>query len=74
MEAIRFLEDTKSVNWDYDNEADTLYMSIGKPRKAMSLDVGEGTIVRYDEKNKEVVGMTFVGLRERFMSQLKKAV
>jgi uncharacterized protein YuzE len=74
MEAIRFLEDTKNVDWDYDGEADTLYMSIGKPRNAMSLDVGEGTIVRYDGESKEVVGVTFVGLRERFISQLKKAV
>jgi len=38
----------------------------------MSLDVGEGTIVRYDEESKEVVGVTFVGLRERFIRQLKK--
>jgi hypothetical protein len=35
MEAIRFLEDTKNVNWDYDNEADTLYMSISRPREAI---------------------------------------
>jgi uncharacterized protein YuzE len=74
MEAIKFLEDTKNVSWDYDDEGDTLYMSIGKPREAMSLDVGDGTIVRYDEESKEVVGVTFVGLRERFVSQLKKAV
>lgn len=74
MEAIKFLEDTKNAIWDYDNEADTLYMSIGRPHEAMSLDVGEGTIVRYDEESKEVVGVTFVGLRERFMSQLKKTV
>jgi uncharacterized protein YuzE len=72
MEAIKFLEDTKNATWDYDDEADTLYMSVGKAREAMSLDVGEGTIVRYDEESKEVVGVTFVGLRERFMRQLKK--
>jgi len=56
------------------NEADTLYMSIGEPHEAMSLDVGEGTIVRYDEESKDVVGVTFAGLRERFMKQLKEAV
>jgi uncharacterized protein YuzE len=74
MEAIKFLENTKNVNWDYDEEADTLYMSIGLPREAMSIDVGEGTIVRYDEHAKEVVGVTFAGLRERFVRELKEAV
>ncbi|MDD5673842.1 MAG: DUF2283 domain-containing protein [Chitinivibrionales bacterium] len=73
METIKFLENTKNVNWDYDDEADTLYMSMGQPRDALSLDVGNGTIVRYDEQSKEVVGMTFVGLRERFIKQLKEA-
>lgn len=71
MEAIRFLEDTKNADWDYDEEADTLYMSVGKPREATGLDVGNGTIVRYDELTHEVVGLTFVGLRDRFIRQLR---
>ncbi|HEY7559981.1 MAG TPA: DUF2283 domain-containing protein [Candidatus Binatia bacterium] len=35
--------------WEYDGDADTLYMSFGKPRPAVGVDVGEGVIVRYDE-------------------------
>jgi len=73
MEAMKFLEDTAHVNLDYDEEADTLYLSVGEPREAMGMDVGEGTIVRYDEKTKEVVGVTLVGLRGRFVKELKRA-
>ena len=72
METIKYLEDTKNANWDYDDEADTLYMSVGQPREAMGLDVGNGTIVRYDVETHEVVGITFVGLRDRFIRQLGK--
>jgi uncharacterized protein YuzE len=50
----------------YDEEADVLYLSIGKPRKAIGYDIGEGLVVRWDEKKKEVVGLTIIGLRERF--------
>jgi uncharacterized protein YuzE len=73
MEAIKFLENTRNMELKYDEEADTLYLSIDKPRPAMSIDVGNGTIVRYDEKSREVVGITFIGLRERFVTNLKQA-
>ena len=72
MDKIGFFEEKENVDFDYDEEADVLYLSIGKPRKAMSMDVGEGTIIRYDEDTKEVVGVTLIGLRNRFLKQLKK--
>ena len=53
------------LNWDYDEEADVLYISVGKPKKAVGHDIGDGLIVRWDEKEKEVVGLTIIGLRER---------
>ena len=71
MEAMKFLENTSDANWEYDEEADTLYLSVGEPREALSLDVGDGTIIRYDQNSKEVVGITVVGLRERFLKELK---
>ncbi|OGJ87674.1 MAG: hypothetical protein A2268_03815 [Candidatus Raymondbacteria bacterium RifOxyA12_full_50_37] len=73
METIKFMEDTKHVNLEYDEDADTLYLSVGEPREAMGLDVGEGTVVRYDEKTREVVGLTLGGLRSRFVKELKQA-
>ena len=52
MEAIKILDKKENLNWDYDEEADVLYISIGKPRKALGVDIGEGAIVRYIEKNR----------------------
>ena len=42
-----------------------LYLSIGEPRPAVGTDIGDGFIVRYDEQEKEVVGITIIGLKER---------
>ncbi|GAF91781.1 unnamed protein product, partial [marine sediment metagenome] len=49
MEALKILEKPGAINWDYDEEADVLYMSIGEPRTALGVDIGDGVIVRYDE-------------------------
>ena len=44
---------------------DGLYISLGKPREAVGIDIGNGVIVRYDEAKGEVVGITVLGLRDR---------
>jgi len=51
MEAIRILEGKPNLNWEYDEEADVLYVSVGEPQPALGVDIGEGVILRYDEKN-----------------------
>ncbi len=61
----------KKLNWDYDEEADVLYISIGKPRKALGIDIGEGAIVRYVEKTREVVGLTLIGVKARLLTGLR---
>ena len=71
MEAIKILEKKENLNWDYDEEADVLYISIGEPRKALGVDIGEGAIVRYIEETGEVVGLTLIGVKERLISSLK---
>ena len=58
MEALRIFQKAAAINWAYDEKADVLYLSIGEPRPAVGMDVGEGIIVRYDEARKEVVGLT----------------
>ena len=70
MEAVKILEKPSSITWDYDEEADVLYLAIGKPQPAVGLDIGEGVIVRYDEVRKEVVGLTLIGLRARLLKSL----
>ena len=68
MEAIKILEKPTDLNWEYDEEADVLYLSIGKPKPAVGIDIGEGVIVRYDESNQEVVGLTLIGLQSRLLA------
>lgn len=60
-----------AVQWDYDDDADTLYLSFGKPKAAVGLDIGEGVVVRYDEQAKEVVGLTIVGVGRRLEEYVK---
>lgn len=70
MEAIKILEDVQALNWEYDEEADVLYISIGEPRPAVGTDIGEGVIVRYDQQQREVVGLTILGFRARTLQSL----
>ena len=73
MEAVK-LFDKKNVplDWEYDGEADTLYISFGKPKPALSVDVGERVIVRYDEKAREVVGLTLIGVGKRMEEYIRQ--
>ena len=71
MEAIKILDKKENLDWDYDEEADVLYISIGKPQNAIGIDIGDGDIVRYVEKTGEVVGLTLIGVRERLLNSIK---
>lgn len=73
MEAVKILERKDRVDWEYPEEADVLYLSIGRARKATGVDIGQGVVVRFDEKKKEVVGLTILGVRARLVESLKKA-
>ena len=74
MEAIKLFEKKDvPLDWEYDGEADTLYISFGKPRAALGVDVGEGIIVRYDEKAREVVGLTLIGVGKRLEEYIKNS-
>ena len=50
----------------YDQIADVLYISYGKPRPAISTEVSEGDLVRTDPKTSEVVGITIIDFKERY--------
>ena len=72
METVKILEKPDSLSWDYDEEADVLYLSVGEPRPAVGVDIGEDVILRYDEIQKEVVGLTLIGLRARLGKELQR--
>jgi uncharacterized protein YuzE len=74
MEAVKLFEKKDvPLDWEYDGEADTLYLSFGKPRAALGVDVGEGVVIRYDEKAREVVGLTLIGVGKRMEEYMKKS-
>jgi uncharacterized protein YuzE len=70
MEAVKILERPATINWDYDEDADVLYLSIGEPRPAVGIDIGDGLVLRYDESHREVVGLTVIGLQARLQQGL----
>ncbi|PSN13920.1 hypothetical protein C7293_13835 [filamentous cyanobacterium CCT1] len=66
MDTLKILQASEQANWDYDDEADVLYLSVGKsPRPAVGVDIGDGVVLRYDEETQEVVGLTVIGLRAK---------
>ncbi len=55
----------KEIEFDYDEEADVLYISFGKPKKAIVEEVGN-IGVRIDEKTKNIVGLTVIEFLKTF--------
>lgn len=70
MEAVRILDKPEALSWEYDEDADVLYISVGEPRAAVTVDLGESVLARYDEKQKEVVGITIMNVRRRLLEGL----
>ncbi len=73
MQAVRLFEKKGiPLDWEYDGEADALYISFGPPKPATGVDVGEGVIVRFDEGAREVVGLTIIGGGRRLEEYVSK--
>ena len=72
METVKILEKPAAINWDYDEEADVLYLSVGEPQSGVGIDIGEGTVLRYDEARQEVLGVTLIGLKARLLKELNE--
>lgn len=70
MDAVTILEKPETLNWDYDEDADVLYLSVNKPQPAIGIDIGEGLVLRYNEAENSVVGLTIIGLRSRLLKAL----
>ena len=71
MEAVKIFEKPAAITWDYDEEADVLYLSVGEPVPALGVDIGQGVVLRYDDPRKEVVGLTIMGIRARLLEGLR---
>jgi hypothetical protein len=73
MEPTEFLAERGTFDWEYDVEADVLYLSHGEPRKALGVDAGPGLIFRCDESSDRLVGLTIVGLRARLAAKTERS-
>ncbi|MBE9137653.1 DUF2283 domain-containing protein [Nodosilinea sp. LEGE 07088] len=65
MDRLKILQASNQTSWDYDDEADILYLSVGEPRPAVGIGIGDGVVLCYDEATQEAVGLTVVGARAK---------
>jgi uncharacterized protein YuzE len=70
METINISEKKEKIKWDYDAEADVLYISFGNPQNAEGVDIGEGTIVRVQTDTNEITGLTIINPLHRSLKSL----
>jgi uncharacterized protein YuzE len=69
------LPQKKQVSSNYDEDADILYVSFGKPRKSEVLDTGDDFLIRFDSNTGEITGFTILNFsltKEDIEEQLKK--
>jgi uncharacterized protein YuzE len=58
----------EKIDLDYDEEADVLYISFGKPRQAQdSIEVEDGVIYRIADN--EIVGITITNFKARTLKK-----
>jgi len=70
METLNISEKKEKIKWDYDAEADVLYISFGNPKNAEGIDIGEGTIIRIEPDSREIIGVTILNPLHRTLSSL----
>ncbi|MBU4485583.1 MAG: DUF2283 domain-containing protein [Candidatus Delongbacteria bacterium] len=74
MDALKIIEKKEGLVWKFDAEADVLYISSGDPKFAVSLDIGEGTVLRFDPETNDVLGITILNVSKRALRELKTHV
>ena len=55
----------EKIEFDYDEEADVMYISFGEPKEAITEEIGN-IGVRIDEKKREIVGLTILEFMKTF--------
>lgn len=56
----------KKLNFFFDKKVDVLDIAIGKPKEAISREIGNDVIIRIDPTTKEIVGFTILNFEKRF--------
>ena len=60
-----------NVTYDYDEEEDILYLSIGEPRPSITEEIEEGVLIRKDISTKEITGVTILDYMDRINKKEK---
>jgi len=68
-QATETKEKKKEIKVSYDQQADVLYISFGKPKAAISVEVGDGDFVRVDPFTDKTVGITIIDFKTRYLSK-----
>jgi len=58
---------TQALNIDYDAMADVLYVSFGRPKRAVCVEVNDGDLVRIDAYTDKIVGITIIDFRKKYI-------
>jgi len=72
LETLNISEKKNKIKWDYDADADVLYIAFGNPKNAEGVDIGEGTIIRIQPDSKEIIGVNILNPLNRTLSSLKE--
>ncbi len=56
----------KKLKFFFDKKGDVLDIAIGKPKKAISREIGNDVIIRIDPETKDIVGFTILNFEKRF--------
>ena len=70
METLKLTEKKDNLQWDYDADADVLYISVGPPAKGEGIDLGNDTVVRINPETKEIIGFTIINPLKKTLNEL----
>lgn len=59
----------EGLSINYDEDADVLYISLGRPQPAISVEVNDGNLMRVDPFTDELVGITVLDFKERHLER-----
>jgi len=60
----RLIENIHKPSFDYDEDADVMYITFGKPRKCKTFVMSDGILHRYTLK-KQLNGITIIGFSDK---------
>ncbi len=61
----------KKLKIFFDKKGDVLNISVGKPKVAISKEIGNDVIIRVDPRTKEIVGFMILNFEKRFERKVR---